>query len=128
MAGTTMIFGIGLVMQGHPFLAFLAGFIWIFLEVMLVSSVTKSLDKFPGIRDMGEHIRNSMTKVIEMALLIRSVIAANQINDKVGFLWVIGFFLLNKSSKKPIVELAVGPISVICLGILVNLLKLIHLI
>ncbi|MGL9970403.1 YhfT family protein [Enterococcus sp. DIV1420a] len=128
MAGTTMIFGIGLVMQGHPFLAFLAGFIWMFLEVMLVSSVTKSLDKFPGIRDMGEHIRNSMTKVIEMALLIGSAIAANQINDKIGFLWVIGFFLLNKSSKKPIVELAVGPISVICLGILVNVLKLIHLI
>lgn len=128
MAGTTMIFGLGLLLQGNPLLAFIVGFGWMFIEVTLLSTVTKGLDRFPGIRDMGEHIRSSMTKVIEMALLIGSAMAANQMSQSIGFLWVIGFFLLNKSSKKPIVDLAVGPIAVIALGILVNVLKILGLI
>ncbi len=99
-----------------------------FLEVMLLSVITKGLDKFPGIRDMGEHIRSSMTRVIEIALLIGSAVAANMIAPTIGYFWIIGFYMLNRTSKKPIVDLAVGPVSVILLGILVNVLSLLNLI
>ena len=42
----------------------------------------------------------------------------------IGSLFVIGFYLLNKKSKKPIVDLAVGPVAAILFGILLNILML----
>ena len=44
------------------------------------------------------------------------------------FIKVIGAFLLNKKAKKPIVDLAVGPVACIIFGILLNVLLLIRLI
>ncbi|RYM02863.1 hypothetical protein EWH99_10510 [Sporolactobacillus sp. THM7-7] len=127
MAGTTLIFGIGLLLQGHPFIAFVVGFACMYIEVMALAATAKGLDKFPGIRDMGEHIRTSLTDTIALALLIGSAIACNKMVPGLGYFWVIGFYLLNKHLKKPLVEMAVGPIAAIALGILLNLLRLIHL-
>lgn len=128
MAGTTMVFGIGLLLREHPVLAFFAGALCMYLEVILLATITKGLDKFPGIRDMGEHIRSSMTKVIEIALLIGSAIACNMIAPSIGYFWLIGFYLLNRTAKKPIVDLAVGPIATILLGVLVNILHVLGMI
>ena len=46
----------------------------------------------------------------------------------IGALFVIGCFLLNKKSKKPIVDMAIGPVACIIFGILLNILLLIHLV
>ncbi len=85
------------------------------------------MDKFPGVREMGEHIRTAMSRVLEVALLVGGVTAANAMINGVGSLFVIGFYLLNKQSKKPIVDLAVGPVAAILFGIIVNVLVLIGL-
>ena len=45
-----------------------------------------------------------------------------------GALFVIGILLLNRMSKKPIVELAIGPVATIAFGILLNLLIIIKLV
>lgn len=127
MAGTTIIFAIGLLLQGHPFIAFMAGFVWMFLEVQALGATAKGLDKFPGLRDMGEHIRDSLTETIALALLIGSAIACNKMAPAVGYFWVIGFYLLNKHSKKPLVDMAVGPIATIALGVLLNVLRIVAL-
>lgn len=46
----------------------------------------------------------------------------------IGALFVIGILLLNRMSKKPIVELAIGPVATIAFGILLNLLIIIKLV
>ncbi len=74
---------------------------------MLLSVVTKSMDKLPGVREMGEHIRTSLADVLGMAILIGSAMASEQIAPGIGFFWVLGFYLLNRIARKPLVELAV---------------------
>lgn len=124
LAGTTMVFVVGIIFREMPILAFVVGAVVMYGEVMLLSVVTKSMDKLPGVREMGEHIRTSLADVLGMAILIGSAMAGEKIAPGMGFFWVMGFYLLNRIAKKPLVELAVGPIGVIALGILVNILHI----
>lgn len=126
-AGATFVFVVGILFHGKPLLAFIAGGAVMTLEVFLIQTFAKGMDKFPGVREMGEHIRTSMSRVLEIALLIGSVNAANTMAPTVGSLFVIGFYLLNKQSKKPIVDLAVGPVAAIIFGILLNILLVLGL-
>ncbi|GEN87053.1 YhfT family protein [Oceanobacillus sp. FSL W8-0428] len=127
LAGTTMVFVVGLIFRDIPILAFVLGAVVMYAEVMLLSIVTKSMDKLPGVREMGEHIRTSLADVLGMAILIGSAMASEQIAPGIGFFWVMGFYLINRMAKKPLVELAVGPVAVVALGILVNILNLVGL-
>ena len=126
-AGCTFVFVVGLFLTGNPLLAFIIGAAVMAAETFLIQTFANMMDKFPGIREMGEHIRTSMNKVLELALLIGSAFAAEAMIPGVGPLFVIGCYLLNKSAKKPIVDLAVGPVAVIAFGILVNILVIIGL-
>lgn len=123
-AGVTLVFAIGILLHGNPIIAFIAGGAMMAVEVFLINTFAKGMDKFPGVRDMGEHIRTSMSRVLEIALLVGGINAANSMAANIGSLFVIGFYLLNKKSKKPIVDLAVGPVAAILFGILLNILML----
>ena len=126
-AGTTFVFVAGILLHGNPIVAFLVGALLMFVEVQLLSLMAKALDKIPGIREMGEHIRTAMNKVLEVALLVGGAMASEQIAPGIGYFWVIGLMLLNRKAKKPVVELAVGPIAAISLGVIVNILYLVGL-
>lgn len=126
-AGATFVFAVGIALNGNPLFAFAAGAAVMVAEIFLINSFAKGMDRFPGVREMGEHIRTSMSRVLEIALLVGSVGAANAMVPTAGSLFVIGFYLLNKQSKKPIVDLAVGPVAAIIFGILVNILVVIGL-
>ncbi|WP_166082992.1 YhfT family protein [Erysipelothrix anatis] len=126
-AGATFVFVVGIALHGNPLLAFVVGAAVMVLEVFLINIFAKAMDKFPGVREMGEHIRTAMSRVLEVALLVGGVIAADKMAAGIGSLFVIGFYLLNKQSKKPIVDLAVGPVAAIIFGILFNILLLIGL-
>lgn len=121
-AGTTFVFVAGILLRGNPILAFVVGAILMFIEVQLLSFMAKGLDRFPGVREMGEHIRTAMNKVLEVALLIGGAMASESIAPGIGYFWVIGMLLLNRKAKKPVVDLAVGPIAAISLGIIANIL------
>ena len=74
-----------------------------------------------------------MNKVLEVALLVGAVVAAETMSAAVGLsgigaLFVIAVLLLNRMSKKPIVELAIGPVATIAFGILLNLLIIVKLV
>ena len=82
---------------------------------------------------MGEHIRTSMTKVIEITLMVGAVVGAEKISAAVGMagvgaMFVIATVLLNRRSKKPIVEMAIGPVACILFGLLINVLLLVGLV
>lgn len=122
IAGCTFVFVAGIFLHGNPIFAFIAGAAIMVAEVFLIRLFAKGMDQFPGVREMGEHIRTSMNRVLEIALLVGGIVAAEAMAAGVGSLFVIGFYLLNKKAKKPIVDLAVGPVAAICFGILLNIL------
>ena len=133
-AGCTFVFVVGLLLHGNPILAFVVGVLVMVVEILLINLFAKGMDKFPGVKDMGEDVRTSMNKVLEVALLAGGIVAAETMSAAasgytgIGALFVIGAFLLNKKAKKPIVDLAVGPVACIIFGILLNVLLLIRLI
>jgi len=131
--GCTFVFVVGLVFHGNPLVAFILGALVMVLELVLINVFAKGMDKFPGVKDMGSHIRSSMNNVLEVALLVGAVVAAESMVAAVGLsgfgaLFVITVLLLNRKSDKPIVELAVGPVACIALGILINILVVLNLV
>ncbi|GAA0357164.1 YhfT family protein [Alkalibacterium iburiense] len=126
-AGATFVFTVGILLQGNPIVAFLLGALVMFLEITLLRGAATGLDKFPGVREMGDHIRTAMSRVLEVALLVGGALASEQIAPGIGFFWVIGVYLLNKTAKKPLVDMAVGPVAAIALGIIVNILYVLSL-
>lgn len=124
--GMTFVFAIGLFIR-NPLIAAVVGALSIGVEVLLIDQIAKFLDKFPGIRKAGDNIRTAMSKLLEVALLVGGMNAANAIAPGIGFFIVIGLYILNEIAGKPIVRMAVGPISAILVGILVNILAVIGL-
>ncbi len=131
-AGCTFVFVIGLMFVKNPLIALVLGAVIMVVELLLINVFAKGMDKFPGVKDMGEHIRTSMNKVLEVALLVGGVTAAEAMSaafgmSGIGALFVIGCLLLNRISKKPIVELAIGPVACILYGIVLNLMLVLNL-
>ncbi|MDY0404795.1 YhfT family protein [Virgibacillus sp. 179-BFC.A HS] len=119
--GFTLIFVVGLFVP-NVWLAVIIGALVIFAEVMLLSFIARFLDNYPGVRNSGENIRNAMTKLLEVALLIGGANASNMIAPGFGFFFVAGFYLLNEVAGRPIVRMAVGPVGAILVGIIANIL------
>ncbi|NWO13471.1 MULTISPECIES: YhfT family protein [unclassified Virgibacillus] len=119
--GFTLIFVVGLF-SPNVWVAVIVGGIISFLEVMLLSSIARFLDKYPGVRNSGENIRSAMTKLLEVALLIGGANASNMIAPGFGFFFIAGFYLLNEVAGRPIVRMAVGPVGAIAVGIIANIL------
>lgn len=124
--GFTLIFVVGFFAP-NVWVALVLGAIVIALEVLLLSSIAKFLDKYPGIRNSGENIRSAMTKLLEVALLIGGANAANAIAPGFGFFFIAGFYLLNEIAGRPIVRMAVGPVGAIAVGIIANILVMLGL-
>ncbi|MDR0217573.1 MAG: YhfT family protein [Enterobacteriaceae bacterium] len=121
--GMKFVFVAGLA-TNNPWLAFIAGGITMFIEIQLLAKIAIWLDKYPGVKACSGHIRTAITKMLEVALLAGAMIASNAILPGMGFMIVAGIYLLNRTSKRPLVEMAIGPIATIAVGILANVLYL----
>ncbi|MCG3469395.1 YhfT family protein [Xenorhabdus bovienii] len=121
--GMKFVFVAGLA-TNNPWIAFIAGGITIFIEIQLLAKIAIWLDKYPGVKACSGHIRTAITKMLEVALLVGGMIASNAILPGMGFMIVAGIYLLNRTSKRPLVEMAIGPIATIAVGILANVLYL----
>lgn len=108
-------------------LAAIIGGIVISLEALSLVLVAKFFDNYPGIRKAADNMRNAMSKLLEVAILVGSMMAANKMFPGVGFLVVAGLYLLNETLKKPVVKIAVGPLGAIVTGILVNIMVVVGL-
>lgn len=124
--GMTFVFVVGLLIS-NPLIAFIAGAAVMAIEILLLDVLAKLMDKFPGVRKCGDNIRTAMSKVLEVALLVGGMMAAQAMAPGFGLFMVVGLYVLNKTSKKPIVDIAVGPVGAIGVGILINILYLIGL-
>ncbi|MDX7990761.1 hypothetical protein FE394_05495 [Xenorhabdus sp. Reich] len=121
--GMKFVFVAGLA-TNNPWIAFVAGGITMFIEIQLLAKIAIWLDKYPGVKACSGYIRTAITKMLEVALLVGAMIASNAILPGMGFMIVAGIYLLNRTSKRPLVEMAIGPIATITVGILANLLFL----
>ena len=124
--GMTFIFVVGLLVKS-PILAFVLGAAVMSLEILLLDVLARMLDKFPGVKKCGDNIRTAMSRVLEVALLMGGFMAADAMAPGLGIFVVIGIYVLNKTSKKPIVDMAVGPVGAIAVGILINILYILGL-
>ena len=124
--GMTFVFAVGLFVS-NPLFAAVLGALVIGAEVLLLDQIARGLDKFPGIRNSGENIRTAMSKLLEIALLVGGMNAANAIAPGIGFFVVIGLYILNEIAGKPVVRMAVGPIAAIVVGVLINILAVVGL-
>jgi hypothetical protein len=125
-AGMTFVFVVGLLVKS-PILAFVLGAVVISAEVMLIDVLAKLMDKFPGVRKCGDNIRTAMSKLLEIALLVGGMMAANAMAPGLGLFIVAGLYVLNQTAKKPIVSMAVGPVGAILVGVLINVLYVVGL-
>lgn len=107
--------------------SFVTGALIMVVEVLLLGFIAQGMDKFPGMKDLGDNTRTAMSKVLDLALLVGGMLAANAIAPSIGYIWVIGLYFLNQASKKPLSTMAIGPIGAISMGILVNILHLVGL-
>ncbi len=121
--GMKFVFVAGLA-TNNPWIAFIAGGITMFIEIQLLAKIAIWLDKYPGVKACSGHIRTAITKMLEVALLVGGMIASNAILPGMGFMIVAGIYLLNRTSKRPLVEMAIGPIATIAVGVLANVLYL----
>lgn len=108
-------------------LAIILGAVVMSLEASSLILVAKLFDRFPGVKRSADSMRVAMTKLLEIALLVGSMNAANGMFPNMGFFIVAGFFAMNEYFKKPLVRMAVGPIATIIVAILVNVLAAVGL-
>jgi hypothetical protein len=107
--------------------SFVVGALIMAIEVLLLGLIARGLDRFPGMKELGDNTRTAMSKILDISLLVGGMMAANAIAPTIGYIWVIGLYFLNQNSKKPVSSMAIGPIGAISMGILVNILHLIGL-
>lgn len=86
--------------------------------------MAKALDLIPVARETAEHIRNTMTELLEIGLLIGSFIASIRIGGEWGVLIVISFYILNGYAGHRIPKVSVGLIGFLVTFLFVNLLEM----
>ena len=120
------LFGLGYMVP--PLFAPLVGAVGMAIEVFGLKYLATLLDRYPELRNSGDHIRTAMTQLLEVALLVGGVMAANAMAPSFGIFVAAGLYVLNIIAGAPVVKMAVGPLSAILVGILVNLFSLLHLV
>ena len=127
MAGAFCVSGFGFVavaglLAPNMIVAFIAGGVVMSLEALSLVGVAKIFDKFPGVRRSGDSMRVAMTKLLEIAILVGSMMAADAMAPGLGFFVVAGIFVMNDYFARPMVRMAVGPVGTIIVAVLVNVL------
>jgi hypothetical protein len=126
MDGFGFVASAGLV-SPNAVVAAISGAIVMSVEALSLAFVVRLLDRFPAMLKTADSARWAMTKLLEIAALVGGMMAANNMAPGLGFLAVAGLYLLNEAAGTPVVRAAVGPVGVILVGIVVNVMALLGL-
>lgn len=107
-------------------MAAIAGAAGMTVELLSLEWIAKFFNRYPCSLKIANSLRTAMTKLLEIASLVGGMLAANTLSPGFGFFGVAGLYLLNEAAGTPVVRAAVGPLSVILMGIILNLLALVH--
>lgn len=110
----------------NPVVAAIAGAAVISVEVLLLEQIGNLLDRYPTLRESADSLRASMEKVVTLALLAGSMMAADKMMPGgMGYFLVAGLVVLNEIAGKKITQMAAAPMAAILVGILANILVVI---
>lgn len=133
VAGFTFVYFAGYLCP-NPIVAAVVGAVIILIEVLALGFIGKFLGKFPSIRSASDNIRSSMNTCVELALLIGSINAScvmgagTSVGASGGFIITALIYLINESTGRKIMRMAIGPIGAIATGLILNLFHLIGLV
>ncbi len=126
VVGLTFVYPIGFLAPNFV-VAAVGGALLFGAEIYLLSYLARGLSLLPSLRDASDHIRNSITATLGVAILFGSILAGNAMAGGLGVALVGGLYLLNEALDRPIVRLAAAPTAVIITGILLNVLFYLNL-
>lgn len=92
------------------------------LEVLALGALGGLLQRAPGLVKTAGSMRTAMTRLLEAALLVGSMLASESLAPGYGFLCTAGLYLLNEAAGAPLLRMAVGPIAVLLVWIGANAL------
>jgi hypothetical protein len=91
------------------------------LELLALGNLARLLLRFPGLVKAAGHMRTAMTRLLEAALLVGGMLAAESLAPGYGFLVVAGIYMLNEVSGARLLRVAVGPLALLLLWLAANL-------
>jgi hypothetical protein len=110
-----------------PLVAAATGAIVMSVEGLGLVFLANLFNRFPSLMNVAISLRTAMTKLLEVASLLGGLIAANSMAPGFGFFAMAGLYTLNEAAGVPIMRLAVGPVFIILIGLLINLLTVLHI-
>ena len=121
VAGFTFVYPLG-YLAPNIVVAAIGGALLFGVEIYLLSYIGKGLSALPSLRESSDHIRDSITSTLGIAILFGSILAGNAMAGGLGIALVGGLYVFNEALDRPLVRLAAGPTAVIITGILLNVL------
>ncbi|EBW7255762.1 TPA: YhfT family protein [Salmonella enterica subsp. enterica serovar Muenchen] len=112
----------------NPVVAAGAGAVLMGVEIKSLSHIGKALHRFPALKESGDNIRTAMTGILEIALLVGGINAANDIWEGVGMFTVVALYILNEIAGRPVMKMAAAPLGAIVVGIAANIAAILGLI
>jgi hypothetical protein len=110
-----------------PLVAALAGALVMSGEALSLGYLANFFNRFPSLLNVANSLRTAMTKLLEIASLVGGLIAANSMAPGLGFFAMAGLYTLNEVAGTPVIRVAVGPVFIILIGLLINLLTVLHI-
>jgi hypothetical protein len=126
IVGLTFVYPLGFLAP-NPIVAAIGGAILFAVEIYLLAYIGRGLSLVPSLRESSDHIRNSITSTLGIAILFGSILAGNTMAGGLGIALVGGLYALNEALDRPIIRLAAAPTAVIITGILLNVLFYLNL-
>jgi hypothetical protein len=126
--GGLLVYSVG-YLAPSPWLAAVAGAVVVAGEIVVIGHTDGFLVRHPAIRESAEHVRGSLARVLEIALLAGSVVAGERlIPGGTGILLVISLCVLNEVAGLRVYRLAAGPLAAVGVGLIANVLAVLGLV
>jgi hypothetical protein len=101
------------MISGSPLIGAAAGMGTLAAELVAAPRVLSALNRYPTLAELGSSMRQGMTIVIDISVLVGSVAAATAIRPEIGAAVVVGLFVWNEATQRRLMPVAVGPVGVI---------------
>ena len=110
------------------FIAVILGALIAGWEATSMPRIAELLDNHKRFKKMAEHMRSSSRAIQDIAIFIGSMLVANAIYPNVGYVFVFAIWFINRSTPtRYFQQVAIGPASIILMGLVINLLKFLDL-
>lgn len=122
--GGLLVYPVGFLAPS-PLVALFAGGAIVSGEIALMGRTDQLLVGHPALREAAEHVRGALARVLEVAFLAGSVLAAERlIPGGLGILLVVALYGLNEVAGLRVYRLAAGPLAAVAVGLIANVLAL----